>query len=245
VIKIKEIEFKPDVPLYIQIKNYIREKIKSGALKIGDKISPEELLCKKFQVSKITVIRALRDLVNEGLIIRKQGKGSFVNKHNYVQNLNKFLDFTCNMASIEAEHKILKWHLVKPSKKILNKMGLSKNDIVLEIIRLRYYDKKVIGLEYTYISKIISRYFENKKNLFEKKFTYDIYKTIPDIILNNSKISLKPILANKLQAKNLGVKIGDPILSQERITFSKNKKVIEITIFFSVSNYTYCLNFYK
>jgi len=202
-------------------------------------------LCKKFNVSKITVTRALRELVNEGLIIRKQGKGSFVNKHSYIQNLNKFLDFTCNTASIEAEHKILKWHLVKPSKKILNKMGLSKDDIVLEIIRLRYHDKKVIGLEYTYIPKIISGYFENKKNLFENKFTYDIYKTIPDIILNNSKISLKPMLANKFQAKNLGIKSGDPILLQERITFSKNKKVIEITTFLSTRDYTYYLNFYK
>ena len=124
-------------------------------------------------------------------------------------------------------------------------MGLSKDDIVLEIIRLRYHDKKAIGLEYIYIPKNIRRYFENKKNLFESKFLYDIYKTIPDIILDNSKIFLKPILANKLQAKYLGIKIGDPMLSQERITFSKDKKVIEITTFLSTCDYTYYLNFYK
>jgi DNA-binding GntR family transcriptional regulator len=71
VIKIK-INFKSGIPLYIQIEDYIREKVKTGELKTADKIPSEELLCEKFDVSKITVIRALRDLVNEGIILRKR-----------------------------------------------------------------------------------------------------------------------------------------------------------------------------
>ncbi|MBA7574043.1 hypothetical protein ES708_15845 [subsurface metagenome] len=57
MIQIIEVEFKSGIPLYIQIKNYIREEIKSGTLKVGDKIPSEELLCEKFNVSRITVIR--------------------------------------------------------------------------------------------------------------------------------------------------------------------------------------------
>lgn len=141
VIKIKNINFKSGMPLYIQIENYIREDIKSGELKVGDKIPSEELLCKKFQVSKITVIRALRDLVNEELVIRKQGKGSFIDKPNYEINFNKFTNFN-NIhiwPPLKAEHKILKWHLVKPSKEVLSKVKLSNYSRILEIVRLRFH----------------------------------------------------------------------------------------------------------
>ena len=194
MIQIIEIEFKSGIPLYIQIKNYIREEIKSGTLKVGDKIPSEELLCEKFNVSRITVIRALRDLVSERFIIRKQGKGSFVDKHNYEKDLSKFANFIHAWPSIKVEHKILKWHLVKPSKEVLNKVETFKYSSILEIVRVGFHKGEAIALEYIYIPKDIIQYFENKRKLFESRLVYDIYKTIPDIFLDNSRIFIKFIL---------------------------------------------------
>lgn len=218
--------------MYIQIKNYIGEKIKSDELKVGDKIPSEELLCKKFDVSRITVIRALRDLVTEGIIIRKQGKGSFVSKPNYERDLNKFANFIHIWPPIKVEHTILKWHLIKPSKEILNKMKLFKDSSVLEIVRIAFHKGEPIALEYTYIPKDINKYFGNKRELFESKYIYDVYKTIPDIFLDNSRISIKPVLTDKIQAEILRIDIGDPLLLWERITLSKDKKVVEFSRFF-------------
>ncbi|QTH40352.1 substrate-binding domain-containing protein [Cohnella sp. LGH] len=65
-------------PLYIQIREYIKNQIESGVLKPGDQIPTETDLTNKFQVSRITIKSALRHLVDEGLIYRVAGKGSFV-----------------------------------------------------------------------------------------------------------------------------------------------------------------------
>lgn len=205
-------------------------------------------MCKKFQVSKITVIRVLRDLVNDGLVIRKQGKGSFIDKPNYEIDFNKFANFN-NIhiwPPLKAEHKILKWHLVKPSKEVLSKVKLSNYSRILEIVRLRFHKGESVALDYTYIPEDIIQYFKNKRKLFEGEFVYDIYKTIPDIFLDNSRISIKAVLADKIQAKMLGIYVGDPLLLWERITFSKDKKVVEFSKFFARGDKcNYYLEFHK
>ena len=233
VIKIKNINFKSGIPLYIQIEDYIREKVKTSELKTGEKIPSEELLCEKFNVSKITVIRALRDLVNEGIILRKQGKGSFVKEPNYKENLSKFANFK-NIHTWShgiAEHKILEWHIIKPPEEIRNRMKLTKGDRVLEIVRLRSFKESPVAFERTYIPDNLIPSLEEKRELFEKNFIYDIFKTIPQISPESSQIFIKPILADEFYAKTFKIAAGNPLLLWDRTTFSKNKKIIEFSIF--------------
>ena len=122
----KDIQFEHGIPLYLQIIRYIREMIETGELKIGNRLPSEETLCKKFQVSKITVIRALRELKNEGLIVRKQGRGSFVKEPDYSENLNISANFRSikTVTKGKAEHKLLKWHIIKPPQEVRKHMQL-------------------------------------------------------------------------------------------------------------------------
>jgi len=248
VIKFKSINFKSGIPLYIQIKDYIREKIEIGELKIADKIPSEDLLCEKFDVSKITVIRALRDLVNEGIILRKQGKGSFVNKTEDEEDLNIVANFNkiYTWPSAVAKHKILKWQIVTPSTEILEKAKLPEGSSVLEIIRLRYYKEEPVTLEYTYLPESACQYFKDKRKYFESKYVYDIFKMIPNILLDSSKICIKSRLADGYQAKILKINTGEPLLFWERVTLTEDKKVIEISKFFTRGDkYSYYVEFYK
>jgi len=233
VIIIKKLNFKSGIPLYIQIEDCIREKVKTGELKTGDKIPSEELLCEKFNVSKITVIRALRDLVNEGIILRKQGKGSFVREPNYKEDLNKLANFRNIHTQSHGNdvHKILKWRIIKPSKEIRDRMKLPKEDKVLEIVRLRFFKSDPVAFERTYIPDNLIPSMKEKKEIFEKKFIYDIFKTMPQILPESSQIFLKPILADEFYAKTFKIAVGSPLLLWDRTTFSKDKKVIEFSIF--------------
>ena len=233
MIKIKKINFESDIPLYVQIKNYIREKIETGELKKGDKIPSEKLLCEKFNVSEITVIRALRDLVNEGIIFRKQGKGSFVKEPDYKEDLNKLANFK-NIHTLphsKAEHKILEWHIIKPPKEIRNRMKLTKAGKVLKIVRLRFFKGEPVAFERTYIPDNLIPSLEEKRELFEKKFVYDIFKTMPNISPESSQIFIKAILTDEFYAKIFSIAVGNPLLLWDRTTFSKDKKVIEFSIF--------------
>lgn len=73
------------VPLYLQLKNKIKDLIESGEIQKGEKIPSEYELCKKYNVSRITVRNALAELKDTGYLIKKQGK------EHLLQN-QKFLD---------------------------------------------------------------------------------------------------------------------------------------------------------
>ena len=66
------------LPLYYQIKNIIREMIENEELKPGEMLPAERELCEIQKVSRMTVNKAIMDLVNEGIVYREQGKGTFV-----------------------------------------------------------------------------------------------------------------------------------------------------------------------
>ena len=69
-----------DIPKYLQIENELKQEIISGKFKYGDKFYSEAQLKDKFNVSSITVIRSVKDLVKAGYLVRHQGKGTFISR---------------------------------------------------------------------------------------------------------------------------------------------------------------------
>lgn len=84
-------------PLYEQIKTILREQIAMGVLAPGTALPTENELCKTYQVSRITVVKALSDLTHDGLIHRVQGKGSIVNPTPIFNVMDRILGFTETM----------------------------------------------------------------------------------------------------------------------------------------------------
>ena len=76
------------VPLYIQLEQIIKSKILRGEFSPGDKIPTEKELCEIYKVSTITVRQAISNLVKDGFIVKKQGKGTFISK-NETKNIKK------------------------------------------------------------------------------------------------------------------------------------------------------------
>src|SRR6266446_8799083 len=75
------------LPRYYQLKEIMRERIRSGEWKPGDLIPSERELGEKYGISRMTARQAITDLVNEGLFYREQGKGTFVSRHKITQQL--------------------------------------------------------------------------------------------------------------------------------------------------------------
>lgn len=152
---------------------------------------------------------------------------------NYKEDLGKFANFKNIHAWFHgnSKHKILKWHIIKPSKEIRNRMKLNKEDKVLEIVRLRFFKESPVAFERTYIPDNLIPSLEEKRELFEKKIVYDVFKTIPQISPESSQIFIKPLLADKFYAKTFKIAVGNALLQWDRITFSKDKKVIEFSKF--------------
>ncbi len=84
------IDFKNPTPLYVQIVNDIKEKISSGELKVGDRVSSQNELAATYSVSLITVKKALADLIKEGVLYSRVGKGTYVARKSTFANLKEY-----------------------------------------------------------------------------------------------------------------------------------------------------------
>lgn len=82
--RIYKIDKEGPLPLYWQLKEILKRKIERGEFKPGDRIPTEDELCKRFAISRTPVRQALVELVNEGLLFRRRGRGTFVNNYSYL-----------------------------------------------------------------------------------------------------------------------------------------------------------------
>ena len=97
------------IPLYFQLEQIIKSKILTGEFSPGDKIPTETEFCETYQVSKITVRQAILNLVNEGLLVRKQGKGTFTKEEarkntstfKFCGNINDFINDGLKMKEVK------------------------------------------------------------------------------------------------------------------------------------------------
>ena len=81
-------------PLYQQLFTLIKHEIQNGGLKPGDLLPSENQLCSQYNLSRSTVRQALNQLVDESLVIRRRGKGSFIATKKLSRNLNHLYNFT-------------------------------------------------------------------------------------------------------------------------------------------------------
>ena len=102
--------------VYIEIVKRLREMIDADGLKSGDKIPTELELSEKYNISRVTVRKAIIELVEEGYLIKKQGKGTFVNTRKIERKIVHFLSFSaaCEANGVKASSKVIKKEIVPP-----------------------------------------------------------------------------------------------------------------------------------
>ena len=92
-VLMSKLSLETDIPLYYQLVNIIKRNITAGTLKPGDVLPSESEMCKSFDISRSTVRQAVSMLEDEGLVVRKQGRGTYVAQpkvHRKTQNLYSF-----------------------------------------------------------------------------------------------------------------------------------------------------------
>lgn len=136
-------------PRYLQIKNTILEKIQSGALRPNDKIPSEHKLAKEFSVSRLTVQRAIRELVSEGLLRRVQGSGTFVSHFTHRFSLVEVRDVVDEIASQggEPSSEVLLQRRLVPPPEIDELLELDEGQEVFQVAVLQSMDGEPVAHE--------------------------------------------------------------------------------------------------
>lgn len=137
------------VPLYQQLADTIRSRVANGKYERNAQIPTEALLSQEFGVSRITVRKALEELVEDGLLVRRQGKGTFVASEKAIHNQYPFTAFneSCRAAGRIPSTKLLSYSIECPTKKQIKFLNISETDKVIKIRRLRIADEIPVILE--------------------------------------------------------------------------------------------------
>jgi GntR family transcriptional regulator len=216
------------IPYYFQLEEILREQIESGKWAPGQQIPSETELCEIFDVSRTVVRQALNELVNEGLLYRRRGKGTFVAKpkiaESLVQNLTGFYEDMV-AKGLTPITQVLEQKLIPASKKVAAMLNLKEGDQVIKIDRLRSIGSEPILIVTTFIPYHIC------PALAEEDLTnQSLYAVLEDrygLSIARGRRTLEAISASEEDAKLLGVEEGDPLIFLKSVSYLENGEPIE------------------
>lgn len=226
----KKVDKYSHLPLYYQIKEILQEMIDNDELKPGDTIPTERELCEIHNVSRMTVNKAIMSMVNEGIIYREQGKGTFVSQPKEKQLLSNLKGFTQEMREkgLTAETKILSFQIKNATKQNILIFNMTeKNNKVIEINRLRISNNDPISLETVWLP--YNLFPDMTRELIEGKSLYSVFKEHYGLNLNKAKQTIEPILLNEYEATLLNQNEDALALLFKRNTYIENDIAIEHT----------------
>jgi len=149
---------KLDTPLYEQIYSDLYNKIATKEWTPGQRIPSEMQLCKQYGVSRITVRKAIDDMVHSGYLDRQRGKGTFVQQALVENKVSKFFTFGDALKSkgINETAEMLSFDMVTANKFLTEKLNLAEpNQCLFKILRLRSADGVPFVVETSYVPEII------------------------------------------------------------------------------------------
>lgn len=225
----KKVDKDSPVPLYYQLKNIICELIENEEIKENETVPTERELCEYHGISRMTVNKAIASLVNEGLLYRERGKGTFVVKNKEKHQLQNLLSFTEDMKrrGIIIDTKIISFKRKVPTKKMQQDLQLGKQQEVFEITRLRNVAGEPYAIEVAYIPTMLCETLTAE--MLENNSLYHILETNFDLKFDYGKQTIEPVLVNDYESELLQVKHKTLALMFSRLTYSKKGVPIEVT----------------
>lgn len=224
-------------PKYLQIKIDLLKEIKSGKFASGDKFYSEKELIEKYEVSSITVIRAIQELTSEGFLIRKQGKGTYISR----SRKRKLVEFSDIEVFPQKNDQVTVVSLTKENNlEILQKLNLLPQNDYYKIIRLRSNKDEPYFVQTSYIpSDYIKK--DKIKDLTYYQSIYQRFKTDFKIVMSDQdSIEINEICMDTPQEFLTLLKLEDNKASvhQSKITTLRNTShVLEYVVSYKKLNY--------
>lgn len=225
--KMKKINKKSSIPIYYQLKGIILEMIENEDVKPGDVIPTERELCEFHDISRMTVRMAIMELVNEGVLYREQGKGTYVAQQKTKHELTKLTSFTEEMKRLghRVETTLLSYQRIASTKKISTALQIEEGADVLEIIRLRVIDDEPYALETVWLHA--EKYKQITESQISNRSLYDILQKDFGVQTHHAKQTIEPVHLNDHE-KSLFQITGDSLgLLFYQTTYTEAEEVIE------------------
>lgn len=221
-------------PLYIQIKEILFQRISNGIYKTGETIPTELDFQEEFDVSRITVRQAINELVVDGYLTRRRGKGTVVIKKKIEEKLNRVLSFTKEMQEmgITPSTSYAQIERVKSTAVLAKKLNIEVGQEVYLITRIRCADGQPIVFFETYLIGDLKLPLDHEVYFGSM---YQVIESTNPVKITKAKEYIGAEVATKTLAERLEISKGDPILTRTRVGYDQNERAIEFTTCYYVA----------
>lgn len=217
------------VPRYIQIANRLIDQIESGELAPGSRLPPERTLSELFDVTRLTLRRALGRLEAQGLIIRIHGKGNYIAEPKIERQTEQLVSFTNGMPrrGLSPGAKVINIEQRQVEAAIAKQLNVPVLTPVHYLLRLRMINQEPVMLEQLWAPVNCFPGLEHQD--LNNRSVYEIMETEYGISMTNAQRSLEPVIATKFEAELLGIEEGTPLMLEQRLGFDQNANCVEFS----------------
>ncbi len=246
-MKIPSLE-KNNIPLYVQLEQIIKSQIMTGELLAGEQIPTEKELAETYRVSSITVRQAVLDLVKEGLLLRKQGKGTFVMqgltnvKNIMTLNVRGGINDVVPEGLASQKVKVLDITRTSGSARVSKALAIAEGTEVIRIRRTRSDNNVLLSYIKNYLPLEIG-----DKIAKEDLLTHPMMNVLRNKLglpLRTGVQYIMAVIADYEIASALSVKISSPVLYLETIISAEGEHPVEfVQTFYRSDQIKYTLRF--
>lgn len=217
------------VPLHHQVKGSLRDAIEDERLSADDMIPSERKLSQLYGVNRATVRQAVHELVQEGLLRRVAGIGTFVAGPKVVQVLPTVLGFSARMRKEghATLNRVLRQEAEPASPSVARRLHLALGAPVMRLVRLRIVDNEPLMIETSFLS--LDRFPDVLGDDFAVRSLYDMIGARYRTHVYELDQTLEPVLMTEYEAALLDSTAGSPAMLLEVIAFAAEEDPFEFS----------------
>ncbi len=215
------------IPLYYQLQQAIKREIDEGRWKPGDVITSERELMRVTDVSRATVRQAIAALINEGLLVREHGRGTFVARPHFEQKLHAVYSFSeqIRASGLKLDDRILQRVVLAAPPDLAELLGVVNGEPLIHLQRLRLIDGVPLMVNSSYLP------YRLCPDLLKDDVGNSLYRALIDrydLPPLRSRDLLEPVVADKVMAYHLQVHEGAALMYVERLAFTRNDLPLQV-----------------
>lgn len=215
-------------PMYARIEKDLREAIGSGGLPLGSRVPSEDTLGRRYSVARMTVRHALDRLVAAGLVVRRQGVGTFVANTKVERVASRLLGFREDALAhgLEPSTRVLSRRVEPVQDEDAHLLSLAPGVRVLRVVRLRFSDDDPIGIN----TVVVAPPFVEA--LADLDYVASFYGGVAEALgveVAEAETSIESVAADAEQAALLNVAAGAPLLRSTRVTYLADDRLLGLT----------------
>ena len=216
-------------PLYQQIKGLITRELQAGAWKPGEAIPSELELAARFKVSQGTVRKAVDELAADNLLVRRQGKGTFVATHAEEQIQFRFLRLMPDAGGERSmARRLLDCRRVRAPADVARALDIKSGDAVVQLQRLLLRSDRPVVLDEIWLPGALFKGLTAERLADYKGPMYGMFEAEFGVRMIRAEEKIRALAADAAAAGLLGVPSGAPLLSVERLSFTYGDRPVEL-----------------